>query len=168
MNDKIRKQILAIRDTGSTNMFDKITVQRLAIERGYYELVSFLEDKTKAYIQFILTGESEKQYTEVSQNAAFVRKAYSLDDLIAGDKEAKQRSRYSVEKTIILDEEGYRHFADNLIADAQFITENIEKMFVDKNGIKHCLFIRKEGANGGILVESEGYSYARYAAYLTE
>lgn len=166
MNDKVREQILAIRDTGATNMFDKITVQRTATERGYYELVSFLEEKTKEYIQFILTGESEEQYSEASQSAAFVRKAYALDDLIAWDKEAKQRSKYIVEKTITLDEEDYMHFAGNLLSDMWFLVENLDKMFVDKSGIKHCLFIRKEGANGGILVESEGYSYARYAAYL--
>jgi hypothetical protein len=58
------------------------------------------------------------------------------------------------------------HFAGNLLSDMWFLVENLDKMFVDKSGIKHCLFIRKEGANGGILVESEGYSYARYAAYL--
>ena len=61
MNDKIREQILAIRDTGATNMFDKITVQRMAIERGHFELVSFLEENTKEYIHFILTGESEER-----------------------------------------------------------------------------------------------------------
>lgn len=35
MSDTIREQILAIRDTGLTNMFDVQTVQRLAFDRGY-------------------------------------------------------------------------------------------------------------------------------------
>ena len=38
MNETIREQILAIRDTGLTNMFDVNTVQRLAFERDYFEL----------------------------------------------------------------------------------------------------------------------------------
>ena len=44
MTEKVREQILAIRDTGLTNMFDIPMVQRLAYDRGYYELVCWLED----------------------------------------------------------------------------------------------------------------------------
>ena len=39
MDEKVREQILAIRDTGLTNMFDVPVVQRLAYERDFYELV---------------------------------------------------------------------------------------------------------------------------------
>lgn len=59
MSDKVKEQILAIRDTGLTNMFDVNTVQRLAFERGFYELVCFIEDDRKAYAKFILTGETD-------------------------------------------------------------------------------------------------------------
>ena len=47
MSDIIREQILVIRDTGLTNMFDVPMVQRLAYDRGYYELVTYLEDHRK-------------------------------------------------------------------------------------------------------------------------
>ena len=57
MNENIKQQILAIRDTGATNMFDTHAVQRLAFDAGYFELVSFIEDNRKAYAHFILTGE---------------------------------------------------------------------------------------------------------------
>lgn len=56
MTSKIRAQILAIRDTGLTNMFDKNMVQRLAYDRGMYELVMFLEDGPKEYVKFIMYG----------------------------------------------------------------------------------------------------------------
>jgi hypothetical protein len=39
MTQTIKEQILAIRDTGLTNMFDIPMVQRLAYERDFYELV---------------------------------------------------------------------------------------------------------------------------------
>ena len=58
MTDKIREQILAIRDTGLTNMFDKNMVQRLAYERDMYELVMFLEDEPKEYVKFIMYGDN--------------------------------------------------------------------------------------------------------------
>ena len=57
MTDTVKKQILAIRDTGLTNMFDTSTVQRLAYERDFYELVVFIEEHPKEYVHFILTGE---------------------------------------------------------------------------------------------------------------
>ena len=57
MNETIRNQILAIRDMGLTNMFDVHMVQRLAYERNYFELVIFLEDHRKEYVQFILYGD---------------------------------------------------------------------------------------------------------------
>ena len=57
MTDKIKEQILAIRDTGETNMFDITRVQRMAYDRGFYELVLFLEDPKKEYDRFILTSE---------------------------------------------------------------------------------------------------------------
>ena len=54
---KIKEQILAIRDSGETNMFDVKTVQYLAFHRDFYELVDWLEDHRKEYCNFIMTGE---------------------------------------------------------------------------------------------------------------
>lgn len=58
MTEKIKEQILAIRDTGLTNMFDVNMVQRLAYERDFYELVVYIEEHRKEYAHFILTGEA--------------------------------------------------------------------------------------------------------------
>ena len=61
MTETIKDQILAIRDTGLTNMFDVNAVQRLAYERDFYELVVYLEENRKEYVDeiaaiFILQG----------------------------------------------------------------------------------------------------------------
>ncbi len=61
MTEKVRDQILSLRDTGLTNMFDIPMVQRLAYDRGYYELVIFLEEHRKEYARFILTGEADME-----------------------------------------------------------------------------------------------------------
>ena len=58
MTDKIREQILAVRKTGRTNMFDVPMVQYIANEMRFYELVIFLEEHRSEYVNFILTGES--------------------------------------------------------------------------------------------------------------
>lgn len=57
MTETVREQILVIRDTGLTNMFDIPMVQRLAYEHEFYELVCWLEEHRKEYAHFILTGE---------------------------------------------------------------------------------------------------------------
>ena len=56
MNDKIKEQILVIRNTGITNMFDVIAVQKIAFEMDFYKLVDFLETDRKAYVDFIIYG----------------------------------------------------------------------------------------------------------------
>lgn len=57
MDDKIRKQIIAIRDSGLTNMFDLAYVQCLAFDRNYYDLVLFIEEHRDEYVRFILHGD---------------------------------------------------------------------------------------------------------------
>ena len=57
MDKKIKEQILTIRDTGETNMFDVRKVQEIALREGYDELLAYLIDNTGAYARFILTGE---------------------------------------------------------------------------------------------------------------
>ena len=57
MNEKIVSQIRDIRNSGRVNMFDIPSVQRIAFEMGFYELVCFIEEDRAAYIRFILTGE---------------------------------------------------------------------------------------------------------------
>ena len=56
MNEKIKEQILVIRDSGVTNMFDINRVQHEANEKGFYELVIYLEEHKNEYFQFIMTG----------------------------------------------------------------------------------------------------------------
>lgn len=58
MDERIKRQILAIRDSGETNMLDIHTVQYLANRKRFYELVIFLEEHPHDYIQFLLAGEN--------------------------------------------------------------------------------------------------------------
>ena len=59
MTQEIREQIMAIRDSGLTNMFDVNTVQRIANERDFFDLVIFIEEHKAEYVKFILMGEEE-------------------------------------------------------------------------------------------------------------
>lgn len=61
ISEKIKEQILAIRDSGVTNMFDINRVQYEANERRFYELVVFLIDNKAEYSRFILTGDTDEK-----------------------------------------------------------------------------------------------------------
>jgi hypothetical protein len=102
------------------------------------------------------------------KNAAFIRKPGHIEELIRWDKAAKQRSWFVIEKTIELGRAEFESFAGDLFADQDFIKENMELMRVDKSGIRHCILVKEQGRGSGILIESEGYEYARYAAYLED
>ena len=57
MDEKIFDQVMAVRDSGKSNMLDTTAVQRIAFDSGYYELVNFIEENRAAYVHFIMTGE---------------------------------------------------------------------------------------------------------------
>ena len=61
MKPIVLEQILAIRDTGETNMFDINAVMRIAMREGFYELMVYLTEHKKEYSKFIFTGETDDE-----------------------------------------------------------------------------------------------------------
>ena len=58
MTEQIKEQILKVRDSGLTNMFNTGAVQWIASHMGFSELAAYLEGgDAREYVQFILTGE---------------------------------------------------------------------------------------------------------------
>lgn len=57
MTEKIRSRILAIRDSGRTNMLDADAVQVIADDLDFHELVIFIEEHRREYAEFILFGD---------------------------------------------------------------------------------------------------------------
>ena len=56
MTDKVFQQLMDIRSGGKSNMLDLKTVQRLAYDEDFYELVVYIEEHPKEYFHFIVTG----------------------------------------------------------------------------------------------------------------
>lgn len=76
------------------------------------------------------------------------------------------QDEFIIEKTIVLDNLGFDAFIRNPLADYGFIVENLYIMRCDKDNVFHCIYATSDSSDFGILIESEGYAYARYAAYL--
>ena len=60
MTEKIKAQILEVRDDGRTNMFDYKGVMWVANDLNLFDLVVYLDDKDnrREYSRFIMTGEA--------------------------------------------------------------------------------------------------------------
>lgn len=71
-----------------------------------------------------------------------------------------------IEKIIYLSEEEFTEFKKNMLLDMECIKENKDKMYIDENGIKHTIMITSKESSDGIIVESSGYDWARYSAYV--
>ena len=61
MTKKIKEQIEAIRQGGETNMLVTRMVQWIANRDNYFELVIYLEEHRKEYVNYIFTGEAPEE-----------------------------------------------------------------------------------------------------------
>lgn len=71
-----------------------------------------------------------------------------------------------VEKVIRLSGPEYDRFAGNMLREQDFIKDNADKMYRDSTGKLHGLLVVGEGRSDGIFIDSAGYDYARYTAFL--
>ena len=72
-------------------------------------------------------------------------------------------------REIALPESKYRRFQADLLADAPFIAARTRLTGYNENtGCFRCLLVTTRRRRDGILVDSEGYTYARYAAYVKD
>lgn len=92
-------------------------------------------------------------------NANFIRKPSSKNELLPTDE-------FVIEKVVEIDNVIFEIFLNNLLNDYDFIKDNKDLMYCDENNVMHCIYVTTKDSDFGVLIESEGYNYARYCAYL--
>jgi hypothetical protein len=95
----------------------------------------------------------------------FTRKAADLVGLQQGSWSENEPCQVVVEHVVELPPASYARFTGNLLADSDFLREHQNAMFIDPDGVWHCLLVKAQGARDGILVNAEGATFARYSAY---
>ena len=75
---------------------------------------------------------------------------------------------FAIEKTVSVPARKLEEMLRHPLHRHDVIVENTEVMGVDGDGVYHCLLVTGEGRQDGLLVESEGSGYARYASYVPE
>ncbi|MFQ9018017.1 MAG: DUF6329 domain-containing protein [[Clostridium] symbiosum] len=74
-----------------------------------------------------------------------------------------------IETVIRLPKEEYEQFLSSPCDSYEFIEKNSKSMLMnEKNGVFYCMLVTGEGYRDGVLVEAEGYPYARYASYVPD
>ena len=75
---------------------------------------------------------------------------------------------FAVEKTVTIPARKLEEMLRHPMCNHEAIGENAGVMGVDGDGVYHCLLVTGEGHRDGVLVEAEGYGYARYASYVPD
>ena len=71
-----------------------------------------------------------------------------------------------VEKIIPLHHEKFQELTEKPLNDQDFISENRMSMYCDENEVNHCLLVYDEQGGNGLLINAEGYNYARNSAFI--
>jgi len=90
----------------------------------------------------------------------FERKAFK-EQIIPQDE-------FVIEKVVEIELKQFTKFLDDMLGDYDFIEAKKDLMYVDNNHIWHAVLVTAKEVDFGILVQSEGYGYARYSAYLSK
>ncbi len=82
-------------------------------------------------------------------------------------KESEFRTRSCVvEKAIAVSHDAFENLKRHPLRDHRLIAENADLMYCDNDDNYHCLLIYDQEQGDGLLIESEGMAYARYAQYI--
>lgn len=74
-----------------------------------------------------------------------------------------------IETVIRLPKEEYEQFLSSPCDSYEFIEKNSKSMLMDeKNGVFYCMLVTGEVYRDDVLVEADGYPYARYASYVPD
>ena len=106
------------------------------------------------------------QENNASTRYGFIRKARNADELINGTPAGNQ---YAIKVVCLveLSEANYITFGKDLLADYAFIANYTREMYLGSD-TAHAMLVTSPDSNAGILVCSEGYNYARYAAVVPD
>lgn len=73
-----------------------------------------------------------------------------------------------IEKEVEVSKKLFENISKNFFNDQKIINDNIKNMYSDSDDIWHSIIIFCKEIDDMIIVESEGYSYLRYTAYISK
>ena len=93
--------------------------------------------------------------------------AFTMNAILTRKPESFEAEPCKVVKVINVPIETFEDLKENPLQDRDFIKENRDLMRPDAfTGTIRCIFVTSDQTNDAILIDSEGYDYARYASYV--
>lgn len=129
------------------------------------------------YRQLELTSVPVTFYSDIrkaEKNSGYISKAMfyrGVNTLAAYDQKSYHShvDQFLVEKQVILSDDDYQEFTQNIDKPYPFLSSNRRRMYFEPDAqCWHCLFVTGEHAQGGVLVDSEGYPHAQYSARILD
>ena len=103
---------------------------------------------------------------ESTINTYFCRKPRCLDDLL--EERRRGPVHVQVEQIIQLTYEQYQHFLSHIWEDMPFFEAHKRVKYCDSKGVSRCLLVTTRSRRDGILVDCQGFNFARYSCYVSD
>lgn len=100
-----------------------------------------------------------------------IRKCASLYELKKLTKEYTEIFKMNnivIEKEVQISKELFEKISKNFFDYQKIINDNLNNMYCDLDDVWHTIILFCEEIEDMIIVESEGYSYLRYTAYISK
>ena len=151
-----RRQVELLRELFLAD--ERIWDADIDILRGHMELYPAKPEHTYVPIKI----DHEKHYGSAEMNS-YIRSFSQAEGWFqaAGDI----RCGVTIEKTVTLNDEDFAFFGRNIGQDTPFTSGGGAEQFVDHNGECHCILVKPEGSDHGILLcrdEKSGEFYSGY------
>ena len=151
-----------------------------AVPEGTLGTVQFVDDMGTIHVSWD-NGSSlgliveEDDFSVISKQEKV--KNYEIRDVTPFSLQASWKCKESrldvsdafVNKVVVLNDSSYNQFKTNMLKDQDFIEELNELIYTeDSRALHDVILVKGENSIDGILVNSEGYKYARYTSYVAD
>ena len=75
--------------------------------------------------------------------------------------------RCQIDVSVTLPHSEFEDFRRNTLRDHDFIANSLSDLATTNDNTRHCIMVLDEEADDGIIVDPQGYNYARYSAYIS-
>lgn len=151
----------------------KEMTRRVFASHNYYKALNIVSEyvetelsdpsTSREVVQRIVSRQGEKPIP-----IQFHRKLNCKEELLMASQDDEQ-ARYKIERIIEVTKTEYQRLSNDFFLPRPYIADHWDDMwFDDEEECWHCIMIRTPNAKEALLVESEGFGYARYTAFVQD
>lgn len=91
---------------------------------------------------------------------------FRINTVLRNKMEFWECDRCQIDVSVTLPHSEFEDFRHNTLRDQDFIANSLSDLEKTNDKTRHCIMVLDEEADDGILVDPQGYNYARYSAYI--